>query len=109
MKVVILAGGRETRLSEETLSIPKPMVEIGNKPVIWHIMKIYSHFDTLELLLFSLPADSALWISKIQERSVLFLKNLKAMVPGLTAAFLFLSLKFLIISAGTAQFWNLIH
>jgi len=44
MKVVILAGGRGTRLSEETINIPKPMVEIGGKPIIWHIMKIYSHF-----------------------------------------------------------------
>lgn len=44
MKVVILAGGRGTRLSEETTSIPKPMVEIGSKPIIWHIMKMYSHY-----------------------------------------------------------------
>jgi glucose-1-phosphate cytidylyltransferase len=44
MKVVILAGGRGTRLSEETTNIPKPMVEIGGKPIIWHIMKSYSHF-----------------------------------------------------------------
>lgn len=44
MKVVILAGGLGTRLSEETKLIPKPMVEIGGKPVLWHIMKIYSHF-----------------------------------------------------------------
>ena len=44
IKVVILAGGRGTRLSEETTSIPKPMVEIGSKPIIWHIMKIYYHF-----------------------------------------------------------------
>lgn len=44
MKVVILAGGRGTRLSEETVNVPKPMVEIGGKPVIWHIMKLYSHF-----------------------------------------------------------------
>jgi len=42
MKVVILAGGLGTRLSEETLVRPKPMVEIGNKPILWHIMKIYS-------------------------------------------------------------------
>ncbi len=41
MKAVILAGGYGTRLSEETVSIPKPMVEIGGKPIIWHIMKIY--------------------------------------------------------------------
>lgn len=44
MKVVILAGGRGTRLSEETQSIPKPMVEIGGKPILWHIMKVYSHY-----------------------------------------------------------------
>jgi len=44
MKVVILAGGRGTRISEETTNIPKPMVEIGGKPIIWHIMKIYSHY-----------------------------------------------------------------
>jgi len=42
MKVVILAGGLGTRLSEETSTRPKPMVEIGGKPILWHIMKIYS-------------------------------------------------------------------
>ena len=42
MKVVILAGGLGTRLSEETTTRPKPMVEIGGKPILWHIMKIYS-------------------------------------------------------------------
>lgn len=44
MKVVLLAGGLGTRLSEETDIKPKPMVEIGGKPVLWHIMKIYSHY-----------------------------------------------------------------
>ena len=44
MKVVILAGGLGTRISEETHVKPKPMVEIGGKPIIWHIMKIYSHY-----------------------------------------------------------------
>lgn len=44
MKVVILAGGLGTRLSEETDLKPKPMVEIGGKPIIWHIMKIYSSY-----------------------------------------------------------------
>src|SRR5437763_17108803 len=44
MKVVIFAGGLGTRISEETESRPKPMVEIGGKPIIWHIMKIYSHY-----------------------------------------------------------------
>ncbi|HKG70114.1 MAG TPA: glucose-1-phosphate cytidylyltransferase [Segetibacter sp.] len=44
MKVVLLAGGLGTRLSEETDIRPKPMVEIGGKPIIWHIMKHYSHY-----------------------------------------------------------------
>lgn len=44
MKVVILAGGFGTGLSEETDFIPKPMVEIGGRPIIWHIMKIYSTY-----------------------------------------------------------------
>lgn len=44
MKVVILAGGLGTRLSEETTLRPKPMVEIGNRPILWHIMKIYANY-----------------------------------------------------------------
>ena len=44
MKAVILAGGLGTRLSEETGTRPKPMVEIGGKPILWHILKIYSHY-----------------------------------------------------------------
>jgi glucose-1-phosphate cytidylyltransferase len=44
MKVLILAGGRGSRLSEETGLRPKPMVELGGRPILWHIMKIYSHF-----------------------------------------------------------------
>lgn len=44
MKVVILAGGYGTRLSEETELKPKPMVEIGDMPILWHIMKLYSHY-----------------------------------------------------------------
>ena len=44
MKVVILAGGRGSRLSEETHLKPKPMVEIGSIPILWHIMKIYSYY-----------------------------------------------------------------
>ena len=44
MKVLILAGGLGTRLSEETKLIPKPMVEIGGKPILWHIMKTYSYY-----------------------------------------------------------------
>lgn len=44
MKVVIFAGGLGTRIAEETDTRPKPMVEIGGKPILWHIMKIYSHY-----------------------------------------------------------------
>jgi glucose-1-phosphate cytidylyltransferase len=44
MKAVILAGGFGTRISEETSIRPKPMVEIGGRPILWHIMKLYSHF-----------------------------------------------------------------
>ena len=53
MKVVILAGGLGTRLSEETKLMPKPMVEIGGKPILWHIMKIYSHFGFNEFVILS--------------------------------------------------------
>jgi glucose-1-phosphate cytidylyltransferase len=44
MKVVILAGGLGTRISEESSTKPKPMIEIGGRPILWHIMKIYSHY-----------------------------------------------------------------
>lgn len=50
MKVVILAGGLGTRLSEETSIRPKPMVEIGGRPILWHIMKMYSHFGCTEFI-----------------------------------------------------------
>lgn len=50
MKVVILAGGLGTRLSEETHVRPKPMAEIGDKPILWHIMKTYSHFGYHEFV-----------------------------------------------------------
>lgn len=51
MKVVLLVGGFGTRLSEKTSRIPKPMVEIGGKPILWHIMKYYSHFGFDEFVL----------------------------------------------------------
>jgi glucose-1-phosphate cytidylyltransferase len=50
-KVVILAGGLGTRLSEETELRPKPMVEIGGRPILWHIMKIYSHYGLNEFII----------------------------------------------------------
>ena len=51
MKVVLLAGGFGSRLSEETAVKPKPMVEIGGKPILWHIMKIYSHYGINEFVI----------------------------------------------------------
>lgn len=51
MKAVILAGGLGTRLSEETHSIPKPMVEIGQRPILWHIMKCYSFHGINEFII----------------------------------------------------------
>ena len=50
MKTVILAGGYGTRLAEETKIKPKPLVKIGNKPIIWHIMKIYSFYGINEFI-----------------------------------------------------------
>ncbi|WP_287962494.1 glucose-1-phosphate cytidylyltransferase [Alcanivorax sp.] len=51
MKAVILAGGLGTRLSEETALKPKPMVEIGKRPILWHIMKIYSHYGINDFII----------------------------------------------------------
>lgn len=51
MKVVIFAGGLGTRIAEETETRPKPMVEIGGRPILWHIMKIYSHYGFNEFII----------------------------------------------------------
>jgi glucose-1-phosphate cytidylyltransferase len=51
MKVVILAGGYGTRISEESSVRPKPMVEIGGWPILWHIMKIYSHYNLTDFII----------------------------------------------------------
>lgn len=51
MKAVILAGGLGTRISEETHLRPKPMIEIGGMPILWHIMKIYSHYGVNEFII----------------------------------------------------------
>lgn len=51
MKTLILAGGIGSRLSEETILKPKPMVEIGGKPILWHIMKIYSSYGFNEFVI----------------------------------------------------------
>src|SRR5262250_1644089 len=51
MKVILLAGGMGTRLSEETQLKPKPMVEVGGKPLVWHIMKHYAHHGLKEFFI----------------------------------------------------------
>lgn len=51
MKVVLLAGGFGTRISEESQFKPKPMIEIGGMPILWHIMKEYSHFGFNEFII----------------------------------------------------------
>jgi len=51
MKVVILAGGIGSRISEESHLKPKPLIEIGSKPVLWHLMKVYSHYDLNEFII----------------------------------------------------------
>lgn len=51
MKVVLLAGGLGTRMREESSQVPKPMVEVGGKPLLWHIMKHYSHFGLNEFII----------------------------------------------------------
>src|SRR3979411_2308467 len=50
MKAVILAGGLGTRISEESHLRPKPMIEIGGKPILWHIMKTYSHYGIADFV-----------------------------------------------------------
>ena len=59
MKVIILAGGWGTKLEGEDERIPKPMVSIGNRPILWHIMKIYSHYGFNEFIIcLGVKADS---------------------------------------------------
>ena len=51
MKVVLLAGGLGTRISEETAYVPKPLIEIGGKPILWHIMKSYAYYGHTEFII----------------------------------------------------------
>ena len=51
MKVVILAGGFGTRISEYTKLIPKPMIKIGGRPILWHIMKLYSYYGLSDFII----------------------------------------------------------
>ena len=51
MKVVILAGGSGTRITEESAIRPKPMIEIGHRPILWHIMKIYTAYGLTDFII----------------------------------------------------------
>ncbi len=51
MKVIILCGGKGTRLREHTVTLPKPMIEVGGRPILWHIMKLYAHYGMNEFIL----------------------------------------------------------
>ena len=51
MKAVILAGGYGTRISEETDKKPKPMIDLGGKPVLWHILKFYAHYEVRDFII----------------------------------------------------------
>jgi Nucleoside-diphosphate-sugar pyrophosphorylase involved in lipopolysaccharide biosynthesis/translation initiation factor 2B, gamma/epsilon subunits (eIF-2Bgamma/eIF-2Bepsilon) len=51
MKTIILAGGWGTRLGKLSQTLPKPMVQVGSKPLLWHIMKIYSHYGYNEFII----------------------------------------------------------
>ena len=51
MQAVILAGGRGTRISEESILRPKPLIEIGDRPILWHIMKHYSYYGINEFII----------------------------------------------------------
>src|SRR5580692_5714325 len=51
LKAIILAGGMGTRISEESHLRPKPMIEIGGRPILWHIMKIYSHYGINDFII----------------------------------------------------------
>ena len=53
MKVVLLAGGHGTRISEESQFKPKPMIEIGGKPILWHIMKEFAYYGYKEFVIFA--------------------------------------------------------
>jgi glucose-1-phosphate cytidylyltransferase len=51
MKTIILAGGQGTRLREETEYRPKPLVEVGGRPILWHIMKLYAHYGMRDFVI----------------------------------------------------------
>ena len=101
MKVIILCGGQGTRLKEETEYKPKPMVLVGGKPIIWHIMKIYAHYGYNEFILaLGYKADyikdfflnqkrlpqTLLWRLKFIKQTSIWKIDLKWMISGLRSS-----------------------
>jgi len=86
MKVVILAGGMGSRISEESHLRPKPMIEIGGKPILWHIMKIYSHYGFNEFIICcgykgNMIKDYFLHYDTYQSDATFFLKDGRVEAP----------------------------
>jgi glucose-1-phosphate cytidylyltransferase len=82
MKLVILAGGYGTRLSEETVNKPKPLVKIGNKPIIWHIMKFYSYYGIKDFII-CLGYKGALLTKELKKLNLKESWNIKYVKTGL--------------------------
>ena len=88
MKLVILAGGYGTRLAEETKIKPKPLVKIGNKPIVWHLLKIYSHYGINDFIIClgykgELLVKELNQISKNEDWNIKYVKTgLKTMTGG---------------------------
>lgn len=82
MKLVILAGGYGTRLSEETVNKPKPLVKIGNKPIIWHIMKFYSYYGIKDFII-CLGYKGALLAKELKKLNLKESWNIKYVKTGL--------------------------
>ena len=82
MKLVILAGGYGTRLSEETVNKPKPLVKIGNKPIIWHIMKFYSYYGINDFII-CLGYKGALLTKELKKLNLKESWNIKYVKTGL--------------------------
>ena len=82
MKLVILAGGYGTRLAEETKVKPKPLVKIGNRPIIWHIMKFYSHYGINDFII-CLGYKGSLLIKELKKLTTKESWNIKYVPTGL--------------------------
>ncbi len=105
LKVVILAGEYGTRISEESLFKPKPMIEIGDRPVLWHIMKEYSHYGFHEFIIcFGYKQLSGLFL-RVKTAAVRFWRN-KRMLWRMRKLFRSMKQKEVIPGSDMRSFWN---